>query len=163
MIIELKDWFELLSYAATILGIPLAIYVFYKDKQQEKKIKEKEVLFTSHSLYVDYLKLCLENPDLDVYNNHSFEENLTGKRKKEIIIFEILFTYLESAYLYYADLSDEIKRKRWDGWVRYIEEFFRQESFRNAWQITEGQWDADFLKFMNSIMKKVIPEGKNNL
>jgi len=63
-----KEWLELPSYAATIIVIPLAIYIYYKDKVQERKIKEKEVLFISHSLYVDYLKICFDNPELEVYN-----------------------------------------------------------------------------------------------
>jgi hypothetical protein len=61
---ELREWFELLSYAAAILGIPIAIWVYYTDKVRERKIKEKEVLFTSYTLYVDYLKICLDNPEL---------------------------------------------------------------------------------------------------
>lgn len=151
----IKEWFELLSYAAAIIGIPLAIFVYYKGKVNERKIKEKEVLFTSHSLYVDYLKLCLENPELDVYNSYLSGKEISTNEKKELLIFEILFTYLESAYLYYEDLSDSVKKKRWEGWKKYIEEFSRQENFRKAWKLAEGQWDEDFMKFMNGIMKNL--------
>lgn len=147
-----KEWFELLSYAATIVGIPMAIYIYYKDKVQERKIKEKEVLFINHSLYVDYLKICFDNPDLEVYNSSSNDPSISPKEKKEIIVFEILFTYLESAYLYYEDLSYEVKRKRWDGWVNYIKDFSQYENFRKAWKLTDGQWDEDFMLFMNSII-----------
>ena len=79
---NIKEWFELLSYAATIIGIPLAIYIFYKDKIKERKLKEKEALFTSHSLYVDYLKICLENPGLKIYNTSFSESHLTPEEKK---------------------------------------------------------------------------------
>ncbi|MEO6693780.1 MAG: hypothetical protein ABIY50_13050 [Ignavibacteria bacterium] len=148
----IKEWCELLSYAATIVGIPLAIFVYSKDKILERKRKEKEVLFTSHTLYVDYLKLCLTNPELDIFNsnfnNNSFSEN----EKKEIIIFEILFTYLESTFLYYSDLSDEIKMKRWAGWESYIKEFSENDNFIKAWRMTEGQWDLDFMNFMNRLL-----------
>jgi len=130
---NIKDWFELLSYAATIVGIPLAIYIYYRDKEQERKIKEKEVLFTSHSLYVDYLKICFDNPELEVYNSSFKNSDFSLKEKKEIIVFEILFTYLESAYLYYRDLSDEVKKKRWEGWVNYVKDFSNHENFRKAW------------------------------
>ncbi len=149
----IKDWLELLSYAAAIIGIPLAIFIYYKDKIKERKIMEKEVLFTSHSLYVDYLKLCLSNPELEVYNIHRNGIQYSEHEKKELIIFEILFTYLESTFLYYMDQSDEIRNKRWEGWIKYIEEFSRQKNFLNAWQITNGQWDEDFMRFMNEIIK----------
>ncbi len=149
-----KEWFELLSYAATIIGIPLAILIYYNDKIKERKLKEKEALFTGHSLYVDYLKICLENPGLKIYNTSYNENEFTPAEKKELIIFEILFTYLESTFLYYEDQSDNIKRKRWNGWVNYIKDFAEEENFRKAWELTNGQWDEDFMKLMNSIIKK---------
>ncbi len=150
----IKEWFELLSYAATIIGIPLAIYIFYKDKIKARKLKEKEALFTSHSLYVDYLKICLENPEMNIYNTSFSGNHLTPEEKKEIIIFEILFTYLESTFLYYVDQSDKVKLKRWTGWVNYIKDFSKQENFRKAWELTSGQWDEDFMKLMNDIIRK---------
>lgn len=151
---NIKDWLELLSYAAAIIGIPLAIYVYYNDKIKERKLKEKEALFTSHSLYADYLKLCLDNPELNVYNSDLNKPGYSVNEKKELIIFEILFTYLESTYLYYKDQSDEVKSKRWEGWVNYIKDFAEEENFRKAWELTGGQWDKDFMKVMNEIVNR---------
>lgn len=150
-----KEWFELLSYAAAIIGIPLAIYVYYRDKIKERKIKEKDALFTSHSLYVDYLKICLDNPELNVYNSSFNNPEYTEKEKKQLIVFEILFTYLESAYLYYEDQSEEIRQKRWEGWIRYIEDFAQQENFKKAWELTSGQWNENFMHLMNGIINSV--------
>lgn len=152
--IEVKQWLELLSYAAAVLGIPGAIWIYYKDKVRDRKIKEKEVLFTSHSLYVDYLKICLDNPELDTYIFPLGKDGMDIKHKKELIVFEILFTYLESAYLYYKDQSPQIRKQRWDGWNKYIEDFASQENFKKAWDMTSGQLDEDFMRYMNSVMKK---------
>ena len=151
---NIKDWFELLSYIAAVIGIPMAIFVYHKEKIKERKIKEKEVLFTSHTLYVDYLKLCFDNPELEIYNTSINNPELTTKEKKELIAYEILFTYLESTFLYYQDQSDEIKQKRWQGWKDYIEDFSKQENFLKAWKVTQGQWDEDFMKFMNGLIKR---------
>ncbi len=151
---DILEWFELLSYIATVIGIPFAIYVFYKDKVKERKLQEKEALFTSHSLYTDYLKICLDNPELDVYNSSFNKTEYTLNEKKELIIFEILFAYLETTYLYYKDQSEEIQNKRWEGWVNYIKDFAEEENFRNAWDLTGGQWDKDFMKVMNEIVKR---------
>lgn len=149
---EVKKWFELLSYAATIIGIPMAILIYYKDRIKERKIREKEVLFIHYSLYVDYLKICLSYPELNVYISPFLKDKSSESERKELIVFEILFTYLESAYLYYKDLSDDIKLNRWDGWVGYIKDFSKQQNFVKAWQMSEGQWDKDFMKFMNTII-----------
>lgn len=150
---EVRDWFELLSYLAAIIGIPLAIYTYYRGKQSEQRLREKEALFTSHTLYVDYLKLCLENPDLNTYNTPD-GRTLDEIQKKELIIFEILFTYLESAYLYYADQSDAIRRKQWKGWEEYIKDFSGKENFMKAWNVLSGQFDEDFMKFMNDHLRR---------
>ncbi len=73
---------------------------------------------------------------MDVYNITDKSTQYPEKEKKELIIFEILFTYLESTFLYYKDQSDEIRLKRWEGWIKYIEEFAEQENFRKAWELT---------------------------
>ena len=149
-----KYWFELLSYAATIVGIPLAIIVYRRDNREERKLKEKQALITSHSLYVDYLKLCFENPELEIYDITYKKSGYDAKNKKELIAFEILFAYLESAFYYYKDQSDIIKRKRWDGWVKYIQGFIAQENFLIAWQLTGSEWDKDFTEFMNRLIEE---------
>ena len=42
---NVKNWFELLSYIATIIGIPIAIIVYVKGKRDSKKFKENQVGF----------------------------------------------------------------------------------------------------------------------
>lgn len=151
---DVKNWFELLSYIATVVGIPLAIIVYLLDKREDRKLKEKETLFTSHSLYVDYLKICLENPELEIYDITYNNENYSEKSKKEIIAFEILFAYLESAFHYYKDQSNDIKGKRWNGWVAYIKGYVRQENFINAWNLSGEEWDRDFSQFINGLINE---------
>ena len=125
-----------------------------RDKRQDRRLKEKEALFTSHSLYVDYLKLCLDNPELEIYDITYRNPTYSSQNKKEFIVFEILFAYLESAYHYYQDQSDIIKTKRWAGWISFIKGYFKQENFKNAWKLTAAEWDKDFGNFMNVIMNE---------
>jgi len=149
-----KDWFELLSYAATIIGIPLAIYVYIKGRNEDKKLKKQEALFSSHGLYVDYLKICLANPDLNIYDTIYNKPGYSLIQKKEFIAFEILFAYLESAYHFYKDQPADFKRKTWDGWVSYIKGYINQENFITAWTLTGDEWEADFSEFMNNLIKE---------
>jgi hypothetical protein len=157
----IKNWAELFSYIATIVGIPLAIIVYLKGKKQERKLKEKEALFASHSLYVDYLKICLENPELEIYDIAYKNLKYTSQNKKELIAFEILFAYLESAYHYYKDQSEDIKLKRWEGWVKYIRGYTIQKNFIEAWNLTGNEWDQEFMKFMNKIIEEQKQISKN--
>ncbi len=149
---NVKDWFELFSYAATIIGIPLAIVVYMNGRKEDKRLKKEEALFTSHGLYVDYLKLCLENPELEIYDITYKKPEFSTITKKEFIAFEILFAYLESAFHYYREQSDEFKQKRWSGWVTYIKGYIRQENFLKAWELTGNEWETDFSQFLNSLI-----------
>ncbi len=157
-----KNWFELISYIATIIGIPLAIFLYFKDKRMDRRLKEKEALFVSHSLYVDYLKICFSNPELELYDITYHNKDYSEKEKKELIAFEILFAYLESAYHYYKDQTNIIKLKRWEGWVSYIKGYVKQENFIKAWELTGDEWDKDFMNFMNNIINEEIRIAAKN-
>ena len=147
-----KDWCELFSYLTTIAGIPLAILVYWNGKKEEKRIKKEEALFTSHGLYVDYLKLCLANPELEIYDTTYLKSEFSSIDKKEFIAFEILFAILESTYHYYREQSDDLKKRRWSGWVLYIKGYLKQDKFLKAWELTGNEWDTDFMHFMNTLV-----------
>ncbi|MBK8554104.1 MAG: hypothetical protein IPL53_24875 [Ignavibacteria bacterium] len=112
------NWFELLSYIATVIGIPFAIYVFYKDKVKERKLQEKEALFTSHSLYTDYLKICLENPELDVYNSSFNKKEYSLNEKKSL---SYLKYYLHTWKLHFSIIkTSRMRLKITDGMAGLI-------------------------------------------
>lgn len=73
---QFKEWLEILSLLATIIGIPLAIYIFHRDKVIERKQNAREALLNSHLLYVDYLKICLDNSELEVYDTAYFNPDI---------------------------------------------------------------------------------------
>ena len=70
-----------------------------------------------------------------------------------MILFEILISLFERAFLMYKDQSNEIKRKQFKGWVDYMNDWARKPSFREAWRKLSPQYDQDFIEFMN---KEVI-------
>lgn len=158
---DYKNWFELFSYLATILGIPIAIIVFIKDKRNSRKIKEREALFTSHALYVDFLKICLEHPELEIYFFTYRNKDYSLSKKKEMIAYEILIAYLESAYIQYADQSMKVKENRWIGWEKLIKDYSKLDTFLEVWNLTKNDWDKDFRLFVDLIILKQQPETNN--
>ncbi|MBK7918423.1 MAG: hypothetical protein IPJ94_19630 [Chloroflexi bacterium] len=58
---------ELLAKIATILGIPLAI-ILSLTKKAKRDVREYGTYDASADKYIDYLRLCMENPELDLYD-----------------------------------------------------------------------------------------------
>ena len=71
--------FEILANIATLLGVPIAIWLFANEKRRERldreygtydALDEKTICscISSRSKWIDYIQLCLEYPDIDLYD-----------------------------------------------------------------------------------------------
>lgn len=155
---ELKIILEIISLSITIVGVPIAIFIFYKEKRKERKDREYLTFNALDDKYLDFLNLCLSNQDLGIYemsNKKLSEEQQT----RAIIIFEILVCLFERAYLMYKEHNKSIIGKQWSGWLAYIADWMGYTSFRSAWKtILSSQFDGEFLEFMNKVYDdKAVP------
>ena len=150
----IKDILELLSYLATVLGIPIAIYLFYHEKRRERISREIEAYSATHETYLEYLKLCLDNIDLDVFDipdEHPVALSAEQK-KRELIVFCMLIGIFERAFLMYKDQSTYIKKKQWSGWNNYMIDWSSRKNFRKDWAILRGQFDIEFVEHMDRLI-----------
>ena len=65
--IDNKELFEVAANIATILGIPSGITVYYFSKKREREQQEFETYNRLDDRFIDYIKLCLDNPELNVF------------------------------------------------------------------------------------------------
>ncbi|HET9227901.1 MAG TPA: hypothetical protein VFR31_14600 [Thermoanaerobaculia bacterium] len=142
---------EFLSYLATIVGIPLALALFYFDRRSERWERRQRIYELPNALYNDYLRLCLEHPDLDIFDVPAPTVYSPENKKKEWIAFTILVSMMESAYLLYRDHPDQSRNSQWPGWVEYIQWWLSRPNFAEAWSMLSLQFDSDFVRFMNSL------------
>jgi hypothetical protein len=156
----LKDTFELLAHIATILGIPVAILIFVNEKRKERRDREYGTYDALDEKYQDYLRLCMDNPELDVYYIPLEGKHELSREQKirQWAMFEILLSLLERAYLMYQDQSSEIKKAQWFGWDKYMHDYAKRETFRNLWQELSVEYDSSFVEYMNSVIEKVQDE-----
>lgn len=140
----LEHW-ELASHIVTVVGLPLAIFVFLFEQRKARENEDEEAYQLLSDAYTDFLKLVLENPDLQL-RTRSHTPNLSGEQlERMMVLFEILIALFERAYLlaYEDDMSDR-KRRRWLSWEDYMREWCEREDFRDALpNLLQGE-DPDF-------------------
>lgn len=153
----LDDWsklLQLLYYIAVILGVPGALYHYFKTTKRERRDREYGTYNALDDKFIQYLELCLNNPDLDIFDipDKQHVEKTDEQHKREQIAFTILFSLFERAYLMYFDHSESIRRQQWEGWELYIESFCRRSNFREAWQSSGATFDKEFEKYMKKTL-----------
>ena len=145
------SWLEAASYAATALGIPVAIFVFAAEMRRDRSARERDIYLEPNRNYIDYLKLCFDNPDLDIYDLPSDSSDDPISRKKEWIAFNMLVSIMEQAYLMYRQHPDPLN-SQWAGWREYMMWWLSRPNFDRAWRGgLSSQFDADFVEFMNGL------------
>ena len=153
---------ELLANISTALGIPLAIYLFYQDRQREIREREYMTYDSLDSNYIEYLKLCLDHPDLDVFDIPlQPKPSLTPEQqRREAIVLSILCSILERSYLLYRQESTGLKIRRRLEWERYItQEWLPRDNFRLFWKQRGQGYHADFVRYMNGLVQTYEGEG----
>jgi len=144
------EWSELLSYVVTIVGLPLAIYVFLVEQRKERRNDEEAIHERLSDEYNDFLKLVIENADLQLLSKSGTQGELTPEQQeRKQAIFGILVALFERAYiLVYEDEMDKQQRRLWQSWEDYMRDWCRRRDFRQALpELLEGE-DADFAQYL---------------
>ena len=148
---RLETW-ELLSYVVTVVGLPLAIGVFLYEQRKERENEDEEVYQLLSDNYQDFLKVALAHPDLQLFSAEQ-TPNLSGEqRERMLIIFSMLVSLLERAYLLLYDESMSPKQaRRWRSWEDYMREWCRRSEFRaHLPQLLRGE-DPEFVRYLRRV------------
>jgi hypothetical protein len=154
----LQQILQIASSITSLLGIPIGIYVYYSTKRKEQHDREYGTYNALDEKYIDYLLLCLQNWDLDVFDVplESKKKATAEQTRKEAILFSILTSIFERAYLMYEDQSNEIKKAQFTGWEHFMRDWSARANFRRAWKqagFDPETYDQGFYKFMNSMIE----------
>jgi len=150
---DLETW-ELLSYIVTVIGLPMAICVFIYEQRKERENEEEEVFQLLSDNYQEFLRIVLENPDLKLFSVKSTPNLTDEQRERMLIIFDILISLFERAYLlvYEEDMS-VTQLRRWRSWEDYMREWCEREDFRQDLpRLLKGE-DPDFSKMILSLVE----------
>ena len=147
----LELW-ELLSYVVTVIGLPLAILTFWQEQRKERENEDEETYQLLSDAYIDFLKLVMENPDLQLRSRAAAPQLTEEQHERRQVVFEILVSLFERAYLLaFDDEMTEKQRRRWLSWDDYMREWCRRPDFRAMLpQLLEGE-DADFAAYIGRV------------
>jgi hypothetical protein len=148
---ELVRLLEGLSYLITIVGLPFAILVFIYEQRKERHNEDEEIWQRLSDEYADFLRLVLENADLQLMGN--ITNQLTAEQiERRNIIFEILISLFERAYiLVYEDKMDKQTARLWLSWEDYMRYWCRRDDFRAQLPALLQGEDIDFQKHIQRI------------
>jgi hypothetical protein len=155
---EFLDYLDAASKIIVILGLPIAYLQYRRTKKKERKDREYGTYNSLDEKFLEFQKLCLTHSYLDVFDvADSNPINLNQhQQKEETIIFTMLFSIFERAYLLYSDQGTSIKKKQWIGWDLYIKSFCERKNFLRAWKVSGTTFDSDFEKYMFTHIKASI-------
>lgn len=148
---SLESW-ELLSYIVTVVGLPLAIFVFLYEQRKERENEDEEVYQLVSDNYQDFLRIALENPDLRLFSAEAVEGLNDEQRERQLIIFTMLMSLFERAYLLLYDENMSPKQaRRWNSWEDFIIEWCRKPHFRALLpQLLHGE-DPGFVRYLRQV------------
>ncbi|BEV07469.1 MULTISPECIES: hypothetical protein [unclassified Methylophilus] len=152
---SLETW-ELLSYVVTVVGLPLAIVTFVLEQRKERENEDEEVYQLLADNYTDFLKLVMAHPDLQLRSNRESLALSAEQEERKLVLFEILISLFERAYLLAYDPDMRGKRlRRWMSWEDYMREWCQREDFRQHLpRLLVGE-DADFVAHISQIAHEV--------
>ncbi len=152
LLFELEFW-EGASYVVTVIGLPLAIFVFLWEQRKERQSDEEELYQRLSDEYTDFMKLVLDHPDLRLLRPPDQEMKLTAEQQeRQLALFSILIAIFERAYiLVYEERMSEQTRRLWLSWEDYMREWCARPDFRRALpMLLEGE-DASFAAHLLAI------------
>jgi hypothetical protein len=150
---------ELMSYVVTVIGLPLAIVVFLFEQRKERENEEEEVYQLVSDNYQEFLKVALENPDLRLFSNQASSSLTDEQRERQRIIFSMLISLFERAYLLlYEDKMAPKQHRRWNSWDDYVREWCRKPDFRDSLPQLLVCEDPEFVRYLRAVVKEEAGE-----
>src|SRR5690606_23125484 len=146
---------ELASYMVTVIGLPLAIFVFYFEQRKERENEDEEVYQMLSDNYVAFMKVVLANPDLRLRTRSALESPSEEQLERLTILYEMLISLFERAYLLaYDDDMSEKGARRWKSWEAYMREWCARKDFRERLpRLLDGE-DVEFAAYISSLAQE---------
>jgi hypothetical protein len=147
----LENW-ELLSYMVTVVGFPLAIFVFAYEQRRERENEDESVYQLLSDNYQEFLRTALQHPDLKLFAADETAQLSDEQNERMFIIFSMLVSLFERAYLLlHDDRMSAKERRRWLSWEDYMREWCRRADFRRLLPTLLKGEDPQFVRYIEAL------------
>lgn len=146
------SFWETASFVVTVIALPFAIFLFLYEQRKERDSEEEEAYQLLQDAYNDFLKIVLDNPDLQLRSASARTDLTDEQRERTLIIFEMLIALFERAYIvsYEPDMRG-LPLRRWHSWDDYMREWCRRDDFYYQLpQMLRGE-DEDFARYIRIV------------
>jgi hypothetical protein len=148
-----KDAVEFSFYFVETFALPFAMVVFLFERRKERLAEEEELNQRLSDEYIGFLKLVLDNADLQLLHRRAPLRELSEEQEeRKFVLFGILVSIFERAYiLVYEEHMSRQTRRLWSSWEDYMREWCRRPDFRKALpELLEGE-DPEFRSHIRKI------------
>jgi len=150
------DLWQLLANIVTFFGLPLAIYTYVLGQRKERENEDQEVYQLLSDAYIDFLKLVLQHSDLKLRTQEATPDLNEEQRERMQVLFEILISLFERAYLTaYADSMTPQQHRRWLSWDDFMREWCHHFDFKLALPTLLQGEDIDFANYIKKVAAEV--------
>src|SRR5262249_27221806 len=121
----------------------------------EKILREREVYDAIDDHWVEYMRICLDHPGLDVFDVpiEKPRKLQPNEERQELIILTMLFDLFERTYLFYRDVSKDLEINQWAAWEKYITSYIERPNVRAAWEKSGDSFDARFKAYLDKVVR----------
>lgn len=146
---------ELLSYVVTVVGLPMAIFVFAFEQRKERANEEDEIQQMLSDSYADFLKLVIENSDLRLMSQRQSPNFSEEQRERVLGLYAILITIFERAYIMsYVHERTGRRARHWRSWEDIMAEWCERDDFRALLpELLLGE-DEEFAQYIVALAEK---------
>lgn len=139
------EFMELLSYIATVVGIPMAIIIFIYQEKKERQAEQEEIYDSLMAHYSHIQEKLFEYPELD---QHDTPLTDSESIRRQIIIYEMLVSLFERSFILLYGEANPAYKRMWNSWLDYIQIWSAKPNFRAALPTLMVGEDEDFVEFM---------------
>lgn len=142
------EWWEFLSYIATVVGIPMAIFIFFFEERKERRAEQEEIYDTLMEHYNRILDRLFEHPEIDRHDEPPTDPEQARRQK---ILYEMLVTLFERSFILLYGEEDAAYKRMWNSWEDYIQQWSGRANFRTHLPSLMRGEDPEFVAYMARI------------
>lgn len=148
---------ELISYVVTAIGLPIAIFVFIYEQRKERGNEEDQVYQQLSDNYQEFLQVALDHTELRLFSRETTPKLTDEQREQMLIIFTMLTSLFERAYLLIHARRMSARRARfWSSWDDYMHEWCEREDYRTLLpQLLRGE-DPQFAAYITEVAHRGV-------